>query len=122
MLYAMNLFDRVGGAQVISAIVEDFYIKVLGDSELAPYFGGTEIERLKSHQRKFIAAALGGPELYTGRPLQEVHAHLRIKPLHFDRVVEYLSESFKVAGVDPSIIDAVHPKLRELKGQIVHHI
>jgi hemoglobin len=39
----------------------------LDDPELKPYFAGVDMVKLKSHRRAFIAAAIGGPEIYSGR-------------------------------------------------------
>ena len=33
-----TLYDRIGGAETISRLVDSFYAKVLGDAELSSYF------------------------------------------------------------------------------------
>jgi len=63
----MSIYDSIGGAPAIRAAVDDFYARVLADARLAPFFTGTDLHRLKAHQRAFIAAAVGGPEIYAGR-------------------------------------------------------
>ena len=52
----MSIYDSIGGAPAVRAAVDDFYERVLGDPRLAPFFTGTDMNRLKSHQRAFIAA------------------------------------------------------------------
>jgi NTE family protein len=59
----MSIYDSIGGAAAVRAAVDDFYDRVLADPELAPFFDGTDMRRLKAHQRSFVAAAIGGPEL-----------------------------------------------------------
>ena len=43
------------------------YRRVLADPELAPWFEGIDLDRLKAHQRSFLAAAFGGPRVFGGR-------------------------------------------------------
>jgi truncated hemoglobin YjbI len=50
----MSIYDQIGGAAAVSAAVDDFYVRVLGDDSLAPYFEGTDVSKLKGHQRAFI--------------------------------------------------------------------
>ncbi|MDZ4236389.1 MAG: group 1 truncated hemoglobin, partial [Dietzia sp.] len=76
----MSIFDQIGGAPAVTAAVEDFYRRVLADPELTPYFENVDVKRLKGHQRSFIAAAIGGPEPYLGRPMREAHARFDIQP------------------------------------------
>lgn len=56
----MSIYDSIGGAESVRAAVEQFYTRVLADPALGHFFAGVDIDRLKSHQRSFIAAALGG--------------------------------------------------------------
>ena len=37
---AVSDYDAVGGGPAVSAVVSDFYERVLGDPQLAPYFDG----------------------------------------------------------------------------------
>ena len=41
----------------------------LDDAQLAPFFDGLDLAKLKAHQQAFIAAAIGGPEAYEGREM-----------------------------------------------------
>jgi hemoglobin len=98
--------------------VDLFYCRVLGDSELTGYFTATDIARLKAHQRSFIAAALGGSEIYQGRPMKEAHAPLKIPPAHFDKVVGHLVETLTALGVPEPIIGQIGARLAPLKADI----
>ena len=67
-----------------------FYQRVLDDPELSGFFDGVDMSRLRAHQRAFVTAALGGPELFVGRSLRNAHAGLRIDNRAFDAVAEQL--------------------------------
>ena len=83
----MSVYDSIGGAPAVRAAVDDFYARVVADSRLTPFFARTDMERLKAHQRAFIAAAIGGPEIYAGRDMTAAHAGLGIGDADFDAVV-----------------------------------
>jgi hemoglobin len=80
-----SVYDEIGGGDAVTAAVDQFYVRVLGDPELAPYFEHTDMRKQKSHMRAFLAAALGGPQLYAGprharRPRARRRHRRRVRP------------------------------------------
>ena len=57
----ISIYDKIGGHEAIEVVVEDFYVRVLADEQLAGFFAGTNMSRLKGKQAEFFAAALGRP-------------------------------------------------------------
>ena len=51
----------LAGGPAVSAVVNDFYERVLGDPQLVPYFEGVDMARLKRHQVLLVTQVLGGP-------------------------------------------------------------
>ena len=43
---AVSDYEVVGGGPAVSAVVNDFYERVLSDPQLAPYFEGVDLPRL----------------------------------------------------------------------------
>ncbi|BBY77299.1 group 1 truncated hemoglobin GlbN [Mycolicibacterium parafortuitum] len=115
----MSIFDHIGGPPAVTAAVDDFYRRLIADPVLTHYFDGVAMNRLKTHQRSFIAAALGGPEPYLGRSMREVHSHLAITAEHFDRVVAHLADTLTDLGVSTDIIEQIGAKLAPLKDEVV---
>jgi hemoglobin len=115
----MSIYASIGGASGVSAAVDDFYRRVLDDPELAGYFAGVDVERVKAHQRVFIAAALGGSAAYRGRPMREAHAGLRIRDADFGRVVDHLAATLTSLGVAGPTITTIAALLGPLREQIV---
>ncbi|GIG92198.1 group I truncated hemoglobin [Plantactinospora endophytica] len=115
----MSIYDRIGGAESVRAAVEEFYSRVLADPELKPFFAGVELDRLKSHQRAFIAAALGGPEIYAGRDMTAAHAGLDITDGAFDAVVAHLAGTLADLGVSGEDIAEIATALTPLRSQVV---
>ncbi|GAA2897688.1 group 1 truncated hemoglobin [Streptomyces mexicanus] len=116
---APSLYDQLGGEPAIATVVDLFYDKVLGDPALAAYFTGVDLDRLKHHQRRFIAQALGAARPYTGRSLRKAHEHLSVTEEAFGRVVEHLAASLAEAGADESAIGTVAQLLTPLREHIV---
>src|SRR5271168_5605327 len=94
-----TIYDRIGGHEAIEVVVEDFYVRVLADDQLSGFFTGTNMNRLKGKQVEFFAAALAGPEPYTGAPMRQVHQGRGITMHHFSLVAGHLADALAAAGV-----------------------
>ena len=114
-----SIYEQIGGAPAVAAAVDDLYVGILGDPGLAHYFDGVDMARQKTHLRAFVAAALGGPDIYAGRDMHTAHAHLGVTPGAFDRVVEHLAAALGALGVPTATIEAIAAKLAPLRTQIV---
>ena len=86
----ITLFDRIGGEQGVKNLVRSFYDRVLKDSELAPFFEGSSVERLFAMQYEFFSAALDGPVKYSGLSIHQAHFGRGIDKQHFARFVNHL--------------------------------
>ncbi|KUI02771.1 hemin receptor [Mycolicibacterium acapulense] len=113
-----SIYEQIGGHEALEGVVEDFYIRVLADDQLAGFFTGTNMARLKGRQVEFFAAALGGPEPYTGAPMRQVHQGRGITVHHFNLVAGHLAASLADAGVTAEtaaqILEAIAPLSAEI--------
>ena len=48
---AVSDYEVVGGGPAVSAVVNDFYERVLSDPQLAPYFEGVDLPTTKARTR-----------------------------------------------------------------------
>lgn len=112
-------YQRIGGGPAVTAVVDNFYSKVLSDPHLSGYFTDVDLPRLKRHQVLLVSQVLGGPAQYEGRDLAAAHAGLGVTTDHFGRVVEHLVESMQEATVPPEIIGRVGDALAGSEGEIV---
>ena len=117
----MSLYDDLGGAKALDAVVDAFYKKVLADDRVNGFFTGTDMEQQARKQKAFLTFAFGGPNKYTGKNMKDGHAHLVARGLddsHVDAIVEILGATLKefnvpdakiqeVAAVAESVRDAV---------------
>ena len=102
-----SIYEQIGGTPAIETVVEDFYDRVLADDELAGFFTGTSMSRLTGKQVEFFAAALGGPDPYSGAPMRQVHQGRGITMHHFNLVAGHLSDSLSGAGVPGAIVEQI---------------
>jgi hemoglobin len=115
----MSIYDSIGGESAIRAAVDDFYARVHADRQLATFFTGTDLQHLKAHQRAFIAAAIGGPEIFAGRDMASAHAGLGIGDGDFDAVVGHLVGTLTALGVPEDTIGQIAEAMAPLRGAIV---
>ena len=102
-----SIYEQIGGAEALETVVDDFYDRVLADDELASFFTGTNMARLRGKQVEFFAAALGGPEPYTGVSMRQVHRGRGITMHHFNLVAGHLSDSLDAADVPGDIVEQI---------------
>jgi hemoglobin len=115
----VTIYDTIGGAGAVGAVVDELYRRALDDTDLKGYFDGLDMDRLNRHQRVFIAAALDGPGAYQGRAMDEAHAGLSITGDAFDRVATHLVAILREHGVDEDTVGQIAARLGPLRPQIV---
>ncbi len=117
-----TLYDRIGGEPAIERLVDRFYQRVLGDPELATFFRGTSMDRLRLMQREFFSAALDGPVRYTGTPLSHAHQGRGIRRNHFARFVEHLLATLEDCSLSQrevlDVIERVDTYVDEVIGSV----
>jgi len=113
-----SIYDRIGGQEALEVVVEDFYTRVLADEQLAGFFTGTNMARLKGKQVEFFSAALGGPQPYTGVPMKQVHQGRGITMRHFTLVAEHLQDALTAAGVPADVVEQILSAIAPLASDI----
>ena len=96
----VTLYERIGGEATVTRLMDSFYERVLADPELAPFFAGVSLQKVRSMQTLFFCAALDGPFEYSGRPLATVHYGRGIRPPHLARFVGYLLATLRDLHLD----------------------
>ena len=86
------------GSRVTTATAEILYDRILADPQLAPFFVGVDINRLREHMSDILSMIIGGPDLYQGRDLKAAHAQFQINMDDFNRVAAHLAVSLAAAG------------------------
>lgn len=84
-----SAYDLIGGAPSVREAVDRLYTYLLADEQLADYFDGIDLPRLKSHMVVLLTHVLGGPTGYPVENLGPAHARLHISAAHYERVAQY---------------------------------
>jgi len=133
------LFDRLGGEQGITQLVDDFIPRALADPRVnwerkGVTTGGLihlskkksvewqptadNVANLKKHIVQFLSVATGGPSKYEGQEMKEAHQGLKITNAEFDAAVGDLKASLDKLriGTDEqkellAIIESVRPQV-----------
>ena len=115
-----TIYDEIGGEPAVTAVVDEFYTRLLADPELLSYFEGRDMQRLKAHQRALVTVALGGTsEEYNGRMMHPAHAGMSITHDAFDRVLDHLSSVLGDAGVPAVTTAKILAILQPLRTDVV---
>jgi hemoglobin len=97
-----SLYERLGGYDAISAVVNELAVRLVKDEKLGVYFKGLSNDskrKLIAHLTDFVCSATGGPCIYTGRDMKTSHEGLGITNEEWDRFVKITKEvlnKFKV--------------------------
>jgi len=96
-----SLYERLGGKEAITKVVDLFVSKVGADARVNAFFANTDLDKLKAHLVDQICdvASAGTQCTYTGRTMEEAHRGLHITQEQFDAVVEDLVAAMKELGV-----------------------
>src|SRR5438093_4172617 len=85
-----SLYDRLGGLDAITAVVDSFVARCAGDDRINGKFGRTDVPRLKKMLVDQVCEATGGPSTYTGRGMRETHDGMEVTAGEFDALVQDL--------------------------------
>lgn len=113
-----RLFDRIGGEQ-LRAVITDFYDRVFADVMIGYMFEGRDRQRLIDMEWQLTARFLGGEDRYTGKPIREAHAPLRIFIGQFDRRLQILRNTLRDHQVDPAVAQAWIEHQVALRDQVI---
>lgn len=114
-----SLYDRLGGKDAITGVVDDFVANVAADQRINAFFANADIPRLKQMLVDQICEAAGGPCKYTGKSMKESHAGMNVKEEHFNALVEDLVKALDKYNVEEQEKNELLGVLGPMKADIV---
>ena len=114
-----TLYERLGGKDAITAVVDDFVARCAGDDRINGKFARTDIPRLKMMLVDQICQASGGPCTYQGRDMRETHDGMGVTAGEFDALVEDLVATLNQFGVPKATQDELLGLLGPMRPDIV---
>ena len=82
-----TLYERLGGKDAITAVIDDFVARCAADSRINGKFARTDIARLKASLVDQVCEAAGGPCTYSGRDMHTTHEGMSVTGGEFDALV-----------------------------------
>jgi hemoglobin len=114
-----SLYERLGGKDAISAVIDDFAARVLADARINKKFAKSNPERLVFHLKEQVCAVTGGPCKYTGNSMTKAHHNMKVTEGEFNALVEDLVATLDKFKVPEKEKGEVLAALGPLKSQIV---
>jgi len=119
---APPLYHRLGGHDVIAAVVDDLLSRMLADPRVNYYWRGKSRDTLRRERQVMVeqvCAATGGPTYYTGREMKAAHAGLGITGTEWDIFMAHVQAALDNFSVPPHARDELLAIAQSLQGDIV---
>ena len=116
---AGSLYERLGGLDAISAVVNDFRDRVAKDARINQKFARTDLGRLTKMLVDQVCEATGGPCHYSGRDMKEAHAGMGVTNGEFGALAEDLVATLNAFKVGKAEQDELLGMLGPMQSDIV---
>ena len=118
----LALYERLGGYEAISAVVDDFADRLFSDPTVGKrFFGMSDDSRagFKQKNKNLVCAATGGPCKIISRDAKTTHGGLGIKASEFDIVAGHLADVLNEFNVPKKEQDDIMTIIASLRPDIV---
>lgn len=91
-----TLYSRLGGYDVIAAVVDEFSQTFSADPRMARFVSGMNLERRKRNRQltvDYLCEASGGPAMYLGQDMKTAHAGLEISAGEWEIVMDHVQRA-----------------------------
>lgn len=112
-------FQGLGGKPGIKKIVDTLLPIVLADPRIKESFRDTDMKNLAMRLEEQFCAVSGGPCVYKGKDMVDIHDGLNITNAQFNALTEDLQIAMERNGVPPRIQNKLVAKLAPMQRGIV---
>lgn len=119
---ASTLYDRLGGYDAVTAVVNDLLPRLMQDEALGRFWahrGDDGLQREKQLLIDFLCNRSGGPMYYAGRDMALAHRGMRISPSDWDRFMEHVRQCLSSFELPEAERADVISFIESTKGEIV---
>lgn len=114
-----TLYQRLGGAERIAAVVDEALDRHAVNPLLAPRFSGKDLPRLKQLGTQFFCAGAGGPQAYEGRDLRTAHAGMNVNEQELVAAIDDFVAALQNNGIGTPEVNEVVAILYSMKGEVL---
>lgn len=116
---ATSLYDRIGGADVLEAVVSDTIDELAASADGRRSFDRVRLPRVKRLVTEQFCALSGGPCVYSGDDMRLAHGGLGITEREFAAIVQILRDALARHGVGEREKNELLKLLAPMKRDIV---
>ncbi len=116
---ASRLYDQLGGAPGVVALVDQFLFKLADDKRINHFFVETNLKRFREKLIEQFCALSGGPCTYSGDDMRQSHAGMGIDAAAFNDLVEDLIDVMAARGIATGAQNQLLARLAPLHQDII---
>lgn len=114
-----SLYDRLGGKEALTAVIDDFLTRVANDKRISAFFAYANRPRLEQLLVEQICQASGGPCTYAGKEMKAAHQGMGISRDDFDALLQDLVASLDTFKIGEREKGELLARLRPMEKDIV---
>lgn len=117
---AASLYDRLGGKEAITAVVDELSANVAADSRINHRFAKANIKQFKANMVDLLCMGSGGPCTYKGLDMKTMHTGMKITEAEFGAMAENVVKTMNKFNVPAQEQGEVMAMLGSMKGDVVN--
>lgn len=94
-----SLYERLGGAAAVAAVVDDAVDRHAANPALAPLFCGQDLPQLKARVVRLLIAGAGGPSHRLGPAEERQQIEMNFSPAQLQAMVGDMTETLREQGI-----------------------
>jgi hemoglobin len=117
------VYEKLGGAEAIDALVDNFFVRILGDERIDSFLVGVDIKKQALQLKMFLTYEFGGLVSRSGKSMRAAHQglvdDLGLSDDHFDAVVENLVVTLSEMDVADDLIAEVAALIEDMRDDVL---
>jgi len=119
-----TIYEKLGGSEGISAIVDDIVEQHIKNENIKHYFiplkeNPEYFNQFKQHVKKFLASGTGGKEEYKGRDMSSAHKGLNLSEADFLHAIDDILLVLDTHKVDRASRNEILATLYSMKSSVI---
>jgi hemoglobin len=113
------LYQSLGQKPGLTALMDDFMVRLLADPRMQPFFKDTNQAQFKSQLVDQLCQVAGGPCQYKGPDMKTAHGEMDITKSHFNALVEVLQQSMNARNIPFSVQNKLLAQLAPMHRDVI---
>ena len=111
--------NSVGEKAGLIRLVDDFMVRIVADVRLGPFWKDTNLKLIKTQLVDQLCVITGGPCVYKGDDMKQVHGAMKIGKPEFNALIELLQVAMARQGIAFSAQNRLLAKLAPMHREII---